>query len=352
LSVSFWRFGGTPVPTSDAAAIGRRLEELGWDGLVVGEDAGVLAEPYVFLSAVAAATTRLRLGTGVSVPLRHPLQAANVALTLNAVSGGRFVPSYGRGDGGLAILGRRPITLPAFMTYVERVKLYLAGDAVDDDGFASTIARMFSSDPSMEAMRPSIDVSATGPKMISFAATRTDGVTLAVGADIARLRQGIDWARAERKDAGLDVDALRISCYIPAAVVVNGDRAAARDTIRGGVLRHARFSAFEGKALEGVAPSDQATVLRAFEATRDHGLRAPKPADFTKAAVIDDDFLERFAIVGEPSECAERFQEIIELGVDRIVVLTRVPGTDPHEDNAARLAQEVFPQLRTPRGEP
>jgi 5,10-methylenetetrahydromethanopterin reductase len=87
--VEFWRFGGTPQPATQMGRIARRFEELGWDGMVVGEDHGVLPDPYVTLSLAAATTTRLKLGTGVSVPIRHPFLAANAIATLHAVSGGR-----------------------------------------------------------------------------------------------------------------------------------------------------------------------------------------------------------------------------------------------------------------------
>jgi hypothetical protein len=36
---------------------------------------------------------------------------------------------------------------------------------------------------------------------------------------------------------------------------------------------------------------------------------------------------------------------MIETGLHRLVIMTRVPGTDPAEENAARIAQEVFPLL-------
>jgi alkanesulfonate monooxygenase SsuD/methylene tetrahydromethanopterin reductase-like flavin-dependent oxidoreductase (luciferase family) len=66
-AVEFWRFGGTPQPATQMGRIARRFEELGWDGMVVGEDHGVLPDPYVTLSLAAATRTRLKLGTGVSV---------------------------------------------------------------------------------------------------------------------------------------------------------------------------------------------------------------------------------------------------------------------------------------------
>jgi 5,10-methylenetetrahydromethanopterin reductase len=62
---------------------------------------------------------------------------------------------------------------------------------------------------------------------------------------------------------------------------------------------------------------------------------------------VDDDFVDRFAVVGSPEECAEKLQPIIDLGFDRLVLITKSPGQDPHEENATRFAQEVIPRLDT-----
>ena len=56
-------------------------------------------DPPVMLSAIAASTTRLRLGTSVSLPVQHdPIAMAKQAATLDVVSGGRF--SLGVGTAG------------------------------------------------------------------------------------------------------------------------------------------------------------------------------------------------------------------------------------------------------------
>jgi 5,10-methylenetetrahydromethanopterin reductase len=342
----FWRHGGTPIPATKVSAIARRLEDLGWDGLVVGEDNGILPDPYVYLSFAAAATTKLRLGTGVAVPIRHPFLAANAIATLHAISGGRTTFSLGRGDGAMAQLGQRPITVAAFETYLTQVQRYLSREDVEVGEFASTLERLFETDRSLDVDKPPIDVSATGPKMIALAARLADGVTFAVGADVQRLKDLIAQAREARAAVGLDPETLQIGCYVSAGVTLDGDRTVPRNIIRGTVLRHARFSAFEGKLLEGVAGEDQEAVLKAFDATRDHGKNRPKKADFSVASVLPDDFVDRFAIVGTPQECAERFQELMDLGIDRFLVLTRVPTTDPDETNSSNLAQHVLPLLK------
>jgi probable F420-dependent oxidoreductase len=62
-------------------------------------DAGtVLQDPWVALAAVATATRRLRLATGILVlPLQHPLVVARAAASLQQLSEGRFVLGVGAG---------------------------------------------------------------------------------------------------------------------------------------------------------------------------------------------------------------------------------------------------------------
>ena len=54
------------------------------------EDEGGLPAPFVFLSQVAARTTRIRLGTGiVTLPLELPVRVAEDAAVLDLMCGGR-----------------------------------------------------------------------------------------------------------------------------------------------------------------------------------------------------------------------------------------------------------------------
>ena len=68
----FWRMGATPVPVREIGRFAQEFEASGWDGLAVGEAHGLLPDPYTTLAVAAAATTTLKVGTAVAVPLRHP----------------------------------------------------------------------------------------------------------------------------------------------------------------------------------------------------------------------------------------------------------------------------------------
>jgi 5,10-methylenetetrahydromethanopterin reductase len=355
--VEFWRMGANPVPGAQMVDLARHFEEDGWDGLAVGEAHGILPDPYAVLALAAAGTTRLRLGTAVAVPLRHPMLAADAMATLHGISGGRTCFSLGRGDGAVKALQQKPMPVAEFAVYVGRIQGYLRRETVEIDDTVSSMARLFAVDPSLDIPKPPIDVAATGPRTIELAARLAESISFSVGADPERLRHSIELARAASGAAGRSFDDLQLGCYVQMAVV-DGPDDPAWEAIRGVTLTHARFSGFEpSPTSEDVSESEHREYRRALT-TMETVLRAPEggivprrdgePGElvFYPHEAASRDLIERFAIVGGPERCAERLQEIVDIGLHRIWIGTKGVGVDLREQNATRIAREVLPRVR------
>src|SRR5687768_13233745 len=90
-------------PWAEVLELARHGEATGWDGIYVAdhfmpntEDGspadGPILECWGVLAGLAAAVPRLRLGTLVcGITYRHPAVLANIAATVDQVSGGRLL---------------------------------------------------------------------------------------------------------------------------------------------------------------------------------------------------------------------------------------------------------------------
>jgi len=126
-----------------------------WDHMVPlrGEITGAALEAWTLLSALAAQTSRLRLGVIVtSNRLRSPTLLAKMAATVDVVAGGRLV--FGIGAGG----SRVPVANPAVREFeAYGVPLVSPGEAVRDLAQTCEIARrMWAEDKPFDYDGPSV----------------------------------------------------------------------------------------------------------------------------------------------------------------------------------------------------
>ncbi len=188
-----------------------------------------------------------------------------------------------------------------------------------------------------------LDVAASGPKVITFAARTAERITFATGADPERLRWAIELARAAQRDAGRDAGAVSFGAYV--TVGCHPDRGAARALVRGSVAAFAHFSAMPGSTGAGLDEHDRALVAEVGRAY-DSNLHLVNSA--AHAQVLPDEFVDRFAVIGDAETCGKRLRELVDAGLDRLVVTGPSFGAnrDDARVHAQLVTEELLPALR------
>ena len=339
-----------------AARRAQQAEAAGWHGVGVTDSQNLAGDAWVALTAMAAVTDRLELGTSVTNPVtRHPAVTAAAAQALAVIAGDRVAVGIGRGDSALAHLGRAPASVAVLERYLVALHRYLRGQAVefDDLGFSestapdvATLGLADTPDSSRMVWRRdddpvvTVEVASTGPRVIAAAARSADRVIFALGADPERLAWGIDVARAARRDAGLDPHGIEFGAYVN--LVAHPDLDVARELIAGSLTTFARFSVMHG-TVQGPVDASQRAVLEGVHGSYDMKHHTRTGSAQTRGLTAE--FVDRFGIVGPPEVCVGRLRELEELGITKAIVIGPSPGSDRDQARLAMAAttSDVLP---------
>lgn len=207
-------------------------EAMGFDSYWVPEDYAMPAA-FTTLGAIAHATSRIKLGTGVVNPYtRHPVLLGMELAALDQISGGRAILGLGASiklwiETQMGVPFDKPLS--AVREAVQILRTLFAGEAVEHQGRVFKVgAGMRFAFEARRAHLP-IYIGATGPKAQELAGEIGDGVfpffseAGAMAAVVERVKAGA--ARVGRDAAACDVSAL---VFISAA----DDRRAARDAVK------------------------------------------------------------------------------------------------------------------------
>ena len=176
--------GFNPVLSiQDAMRLASKAEELGFDSLWMHESL-FQRDVVTYLSAMAASTKRIHLGSGViNTFTRHPVTAATTFATLSELSGGRVTLGLGLGSfPTIPLIGHQifPVEktrpLRRMKEYVQVVKMVWEGSKVDFEGEFFRVHNLtlgFKVNVGVP-----IFIASLSPRTQAFAATVADGVIL------------------------------------------------------------------------------------------------------------------------------------------------------------------------------
>jgi probable F420-dependent oxidoreductase len=226
----------SPGRSLDGGAERARLaDRLGFDSIYTTHIAG--RDPFTVLAAFAHATERVRLGTGVtSIFARTPVAMAQVAATLDELSGGRMVLGLGVSHrvtvehwfGGKIT---KPVT--QMREYVASVRAILGGEPPPDGEFFSTRFQFMGYQARAELP---IYVAALSSNMLRLAGEIGDGVMLWLCAPGYVRDVVVPAIREGRERAGKPLDGFDVVAAVPAALT--DDRDAALAAMRGELVTY------------------------------------------------------------------------------------------------------------------
>ena len=317
---------------SEYMRLARAAERVGFDQIWISDDLFLRSAP-VILSAVATATERIQIGTGILNPYTiHPSEIAMLAATLDELSGGRFNLGLAAGAADflkwVGVEHDRPLT--AMRETVVAIRAVLAGERAPMDGhflqWADEAYLRF------EAPRITpIYLGALGPKMLSLAGELADGVLplLFPPEHYFGVRPYIEEGVAKR-DAGLgDLDFAACIWVSLAEDAEAARRALAQKVAYYGHALSPLIMERLGLTREDFAPIEQAMMV---ERNVEEAIR-----------MVDDRML-RIGVVGRPADVIEQLEPLVEAGARH---LSFGPPLGPDRLEAVKLlGRQVIPHFR------
>ena len=316
---------------ADYVALARTAEAAGFDQLWVSNDLFLRSAP-VILAAVAHATHRIELGTGILNPHTiHPAELAMLAATLDELSGDRFNLGLGAGAADfLAWVGLAdPQPARTMRETIDGLRRLLSGQPLAEGGrFLRGSAEAYL------RFRPSrmtpIYVGAMGPRLLAVAGELADGVLplLLPPEHYFTVRPLIEAGVRLRDPARGPLD-LAACVWVSVAE----DEGAARRAL-------AEKVAYYGQALGDLIHARLGVTREAFAPiTR----AAMAENDLARAAAMVTDQMLAIGVVGPPEAVVERLRPLVEAGVGH---LSFGPPLGPDPLRAVELlGRRVLPRL-------
>jgi len=291
-------------------------------------------EVYPLLTLMAVNTTRMRLGTCVTNPsTRDPSVTASALATLDEISGGRMDLGIGRGDSSVRVLGRPPTALKTLEQAATAIRDLVEGRTTVYEGTELDLSWT-------GRWKLPVWIAGYGPMALAMTGRIADGLILQLAdPDLIRWMTGI--MREAAADAGRDPASIQVQAAAPAHV---GPIEEARERVRW-------FPAMVSNHVVDLVnryPSDRLPdSLTGYIRDRQSDERIPE-LGAAGGTFVDDDVVDRFAVVGPPEEHVRRLTELHEAGVDQFN-LYLMSGDE--EAQLETYGSRVIPAVRAALGD-
>jgi 5,10-methylenetetrahydromethanopterin reductase len=276
----------------------------------------VCRELWVTLAACATATSRIRLGPGVTVPhSRHVSVTASAIATLHDLAPGRVVIGVGTGGSSAQTMGLSLAQVGKAETLARTataLRALLEGRATRfETGIEGRLAWL-------DAPRAiPIYLAGSGPRMLETAGRLGDGaiVYATVAPDV--LRVAIERVAAGARAAGRDPGALDVALWAPMSI--GRDRERARDHARGRVA-----SACRHPLPVRLSDEDETAIRRVREAydAYEHATAASR-----HRTLVTDRLVDLMALAGTPDDVGAQVGRLADVpGLTRVIAFPQAPG--------------------------
>jgi probable F420-dependent oxidoreductase len=312
------------------AAVGQAqaAEHLGLGTVWISERWGT-KDLAVLAGAVGQATSEVRIAAGITHFLvRHPVILASTAMTLQALTGGRFVLGVGRSVGPMwTAVGLPQMTNQVIVDSADIVRRLCRGEKVRYDGPAGRYPILKLGDLP-DAPPPPLVFAAIGPKSLQLAGEHFDGVLLHPFLTAEAVARSATVAREAAAAAGRDPAAVRVCATVVVAPDLTPDEEEA--VVGGRAVTYFQIPSF-GEQLAGVNGWDTAPLDRLRSHPQLDGIRGSADNVFTRdqlaevSRLLPREWLETGAAVGSAATCARRLRAYLDAGADELVLHGSTP---------------------------
>jgi probable F420-dependent oxidoreductase len=316
-------------------ALTRQAESAGFDYGWLWDNHVLWREVYPVLTLMATNTTTMRLGACVTNPTtRDPSVTASVLATLQEVSGGRMDLGMGRGDGAVRLLGLPPTRIRTMEEAVVVIRELVEGRSVEYKGTHLDLA--WTGDWKLPVW-----VAGYGPMALAMTGRIADGLILQLGdPDLIRWMAGQMHEAAAK--AGRGPSEVSIQAAAPAHV---GPVEEGRERVRWFPAMVANHVVdLVNKYPREELPESLTGYIHERE---EYDYRHHAKIGSSNAEYVQDEVVDRFALIGEPEAHVERLLELHEAGVEQFN-LYLMSGDE--EEQLEAYGAKVIPAVRAAIG--